>query len=431
MQQLDVAMSPATEKLRRPGAISRRDFLGTAGGAALAAALASTGAAIGAPYTVTSRATAAAGAMCTGVVPRSKLGYQLYTSAALWLTDMPACLQLLASIGYTSVERFAGYGGLVSPSGGSVSATPQQFKQQLNANGLWCSGGHDNGLWPYDATQFKQTVEGAQIIGQPYIGANPTSYPTTVTGCKQFAETMYKELAIARSMGFKGSIYTHFDFGSLQPLTDDRSQRAINVILENTTRDVWNPQLDTEHALQQLGSIAAVLALVRKYPGRFSLIHMKDGTAPVQVPGNPADTEYSGAATEFGYGDWGRADPSDPKGRPHAGFQDLLAVLAETQDWNDVLLIAESDGSPSGADYGTLYYRGMNGLRFRYTPRQGSGCLGSSATKPPTKGNTHHTHHTHQTHHKKRKKRRKSRRAHHSVRPDDSGETLTQPRFSG
>lgn len=391
MEQVDVTIGPTAEAELDPGRFSRRDFLGTAGGTTLAAVLGSAGLAAGASYLGGPIPPAAASATCTGVVPRSKLGFITYTSAALWLTDMPLCVAELAKIGFPYIERFgteaggppnpAGYGGMVSPSGMTVAATPQQLKQVLDAHGMWCSGGHDAGVWPYDATQFRATVEGALTLKQPYIGSNPT-FPTTVAGCMQFADTMYMELEIARKMGFKGSIYSHFDLnGSLHPLTDDPSQTALDVIVKNTTSQVWNPELDTEHALQMLGSIDAVLALVRRYPGRFRLFHMKDGTTPVQLPGVPLqDTESTGVSTEFGLGDWGKADPSDPQGRPHAGFQDLLSAVAESGDWTTTrpLLIAEMDGSPTGLDYAELYYPGMNGLKFQYTPSSGSRCAGSA-----------------------------------------------------
>jgi hypothetical protein len=358
-------------------------------------------------------------------VPRSKLGYITYTSAALWLTDMPLCVELLAKIGYAYIERFGtegggppspvGYGGMVGPSGTTVAATPKQLKQVLDANGMWCSGGHDAGVWPYDENAFKQTVEAVLILEQPYIGSNPT-FPTTVASCKQFAETMYKEVAVAKSMGFLGSIYSHFDLnGSLHPLTDDPSQTALDVIVQNTTGDVWNPEVDTEHALQMLGSIPAVLALVRRYPGRFHCLHMKDGTTPVELPGVPLQqTESTGASTEFGYGDWAKADPSDPKGRPHAGFQDLLTALADSGDWTDSrpLLIAEMDGSPTGLDYAELYYPGMNGLQFKYNARSGSGCSTSGATTTPAKHGTSSARHKKRkkAHHKKSTKSRRPRR---------------------
>jgi sugar phosphate isomerase/epimerase len=387
-------LAPATMETKQPRweVISRRSFLGTAGGAMATLAL---GSAYAAQAASRGRIAAAAETTCTGTVTRDKLGFQLYTTAALYLTDMPECLALLSSIGYTSVERFGGYGGLVDPSGASVSATPQQFKKALDDTGLWCSGGHDNGLWPYDETTFKQTVEGALIVGQPYIGCNPT-FPTTVPGCMQFVQAAYKEHEIARSMGFPGPLYAHFDLpASLHPLTDDPSRNALNVIVENTTRDVWNPELDTEHALQMLHSINAVLALVRKYPGRFFLLHMKDGTTPV------GGVEASGVSTEFGMGDWASADPSDPKGRPHARFQDLLTVVNETENWKDVLLIGEMDGSPTGLDYANGYYSGMNGLKFLYACAATQSGTGTHPTPRKHRGKKHHKHRTHKHRHEK------------------------------
>ena len=74
-----------------------------------------------------------------------------------------------------------------------------------------------------------------------------------------------------------------------------------------------------------------------------------------------------GAPAEFGTGVYGLPDMSDPDNRPHAGFQDLLTAVRETQRWDEVLLIVESDQSMATCvDYQGLAYKGLNGLTFPY-----------------------------------------------------------------
>jgi sugar phosphate isomerase/epimerase len=401
MHHPDLPVTEAREP-QRSAFISRRDFLGAASGAAAVAALAAVAPAMGAGRGIRLASAGAGTVTCTGTVAPSKLGIQAWTIVELWEADASQFRRLVASMGYRYVERAFGYGGYAS--GGSASATPQQLKKVLDDTGLWCCGGHDNGLWPYNDAQFKQTVEGALILGQPYIGANP-SYPTTVAGCKQFAETMYRALAVARSMGFKGSLYTHFDTGSMPPLSDDPSKRSINVILESTSPDVWNPELDTQHAQEQIGSVAAVIELVRSYPGRFRMLHMKDGTPP---PGPHA--------TPFGLGTWGEADSSNPKQLPHAGFQELLTAEVETQYWDEALLIAETDPPTEGITYAEDYFRGMNGLTFQYSAPTRTGCSPSGATIAPPVHQTapakHKAHKKarHKKHRRSRRRRRDARR---------------------
>ena len=56
-----------------------------------------------------------------------------------------------------------------------------------------------------------------------------------------------------------------------------------------------------------------------------------------------------------------------PSNRPHAGFQDMLTAVRETQDWKDVYLMAETDGSQATCvDYAKPCYDGLKGLKFSY-----------------------------------------------------------------
>jgi sugar phosphate isomerase/epimerase len=336
------------------GSFDRRRFLGLLGGAAAATALLGTGSALAGRAPGSARLKE-----CTDVVRRDKLGIQLWTCLGLYEVDMQETLSLLASIGYEFVEYAIGFGS-VAGNGGAKA-----FRKALDDNGLWCNGGHTNGLWPYDAETLKQTIHDALIVGQRDLGFNQ-GVPTTVAACKKYADGANKAHAMARKMGFKGSLYQHFESADWAPLTDAPQLYAIDVIMKHTTADVWNAQLDTAHSLMPLGSVGKVLRYVRKYPGRFPTYHMKDGTPPVMLPDGslqPVPLE----PVPFGAGDWGRPDIADPNGRPHAGFQDLLGVVRETQNWDEVLLLAEADGTQvSCLDYALPAYRGLNGLRFTY-----------------------------------------------------------------
>jgi hypothetical protein len=334
-------------------AFSRRRFLSLLGGTAAAVAVAGSGSALAgrgpAPAPLSE---------CTGVVRREKIGIQLWTCLGLYEADMQETLSLLASIGYQFVEYAIGFG---SVTGSSAKA----FRKALDDNGLWCNGGHTNGLWPYNQVALQQTINDALVVGQRNLGFNQ-GVPTTVSDCKKYADNAHRAHALARKMGFKGSLYQHFESADWAPLKDAPKLRAIDVIMKHTTADVWNAQLDTAHSLMPLGSVGAVLRYVRTYPGRFPSYHMKDGTPPIMLP----DGSFQPVPLEpvpFGGGDWGRPDIADPNGRPHAGFQDLLTAVRETQKWDDVLLLAEADGTQASCfDYAVPAYRGLNGLHFTY-----------------------------------------------------------------
>ena len=342
--------------------VSRRTFLSLLGGAAAVSV-------VGAHAALADRGTAptaSAGPMttCTGVLPREKLGIQLWTCLGLYEIDMQETLSTLASIGYESVEYAIGFGSIVFGTAGAKA-----FRKALDDNGLSCNGGHTNGLWPYDEATMKRTIADALVVGQTNLGFNQ-GVPTTVNDCKKYAANAHRAHAIARKMGFNGSLYQHFESADWAPLKDAPNLRAIDVIMKHTTSDVWNAQLDTAHSLMPLGSIGAVLKYVRRYPGRFISFHMKDGTPPAMLP----DGSFQPVPLEpapFGSGDWGRPDIADPQGRPHAGFQDLLTAVRETQNWDTALFIAEADGTQvSCYDYAIPAYRGLNGLTFPYRARR-------------------------------------------------------------
>jgi sugar phosphate isomerase/epimerase len=346
--------------------LNRRGFLGVMGGAVAGAAMASSLSQLG--------RSAAAGTgtrTSTGTVTRDKLGIQLWTCLGLYLADMPETLNLIASIGYTYVEYALGFGSVSQSdlSSGRAGGDAKSFRKALDNAGLWCNGGHSNGLWPYNDKTWKQTVHDALIIGQKYLGTN-TGFATTKSACMKYVEAVYKGHEVARKMGFHGSLYNHLEDAAWNKLTDAPNKYAVEFVMEHTTPDVWNAEIDTAHALQPLGTINKVLALIRKHPGRFPFLHMKDGTAPVVLPDGTIE-DGTGLATEFGIGDFGRPDPANPRERPHAGFQDVLTAIRETQKWSDVLLIAESDGSQATClDYAQLAYSGLNGLKFPYRSRK-------------------------------------------------------------
>jgi sugar phosphate isomerase/epimerase len=337
--------------------ISRRGFLGAvAGGIALAG--------------VAGAGTASADTTATETLTKDKLGIQLWTCLGEYLADMPHTLQLVAQIGYSYVEFAFGYGS------SAQSPTAKDFRKALDDAGLWCDGGHGTSPYPYDDKAWKTYVEDNLTIGTRYLGAN-INLPSTTEECLKYVDAVHKGYDVARSMGYKGSLFNHLETASWVPLKEDPSKYSVEFIFEHTSMDVWNAELDTAHALAPLGTLDKVLAQIRKHPGRFPLLHMKDGFAPpagvVQPPVNP---------TPFGAGDFGRPDPADPTNRPHDGFQQVLTAIRETTAWNRVLAIAEQDGTQASCvDYAIPAFQGLNGLKFPY--RVSSNSAAAPRQQPP------------------------------------------------
>jgi sugar phosphate isomerase/epimerase len=338
--------------------LTRRGFLGATVGALAGAALATAGG-----------AAAGSSRTATAVLTRDKLGVQLFSCIGAWEADGPETLALLSQIGYSYVEFAVGYGSAAYSDlqSGRVGMSAKQFRKALDDNGLWCNAGHGPAAYPYDDKAWKQWVEDNLVIGTKYLGTN-SAFPTTEAECKRYIADVNKAHEVARRMGYQGSQFNHLESWA-QLLTGPTNLFAWEYVARHTSRDVWNMEFDGL-AYNALGSIGRVIHYIRKYPGRWSLFHFKDLMPNVYAPDG---SWVGGVPAEFGTGAYGLPDLDDRKNRPHAGFQDLLTAIRETQRWDEVLVIAEGETPTTLAacvDYTALAYKGLNGLRFPYRPRR-------------------------------------------------------------
>jgi sugar phosphate isomerase/epimerase len=347
--------------------LSRRRFLGLAGGAAAVAGLGGAGAALA----------GSSSQALTGTLPRTKLGAQLWNCQVLDAVDAAETLAVLAQIGYAYVE-FPGLGGFGSltgsdPASGRIGMSAKAFRKSLDDNGLWCLSGQGPAPYPYDDKAWKSWVEDNLVVGTKVL-ANNTGFPNRYSECQRYADAAHKAHEVARRMGYDGYLATHLDApGSYWgTLLDRPGMFAYSAVLKNTSADVFNVQLDCGNAYTALGSVKAVIRQVRLHPGRWPLHHFKDCVPNVFLPDGSWLPPGGPAATPaFGAGVWGLPDAADTKNRPHAGFQDLLTAIRETQDWSQVFITAESNGSQATCvDYSLMAYQGLNGLRFPYRPRR-------------------------------------------------------------
>ena len=346
-----------------PRLFSRREALGLMGSAAVGLSLIGASGAVALPRVGAAGAGARPGT-ATGTVTQDMLGIQLWTCLAEYVADTPHALDAIAAIGYRYVEYAFGYGN--DPAGGKPTGDAKTLRKALDDSGLWCLGGHGTSPWPYDDKAWKQYVEDNLVIGSRYLGSN-ANLPSTTADCQRYVADVHKAHDVARRMGFKGSMYNHLEKSSWVKLDGKGSTWSVEYILAHTTPGVWNAEIDTAHAIYSLATVDGVAAMIRKHPGRFPFIHMKDSFAPVVVGGQVVTSPVN--SSPFGAGDFGRPKADDPQGRPHDGFQTLLTAVRETQDWKKVRLMAEADGSQATCfDYAVPAYQGLNGLTFPYRP---------------------------------------------------------------
>lgn len=199
-------------------------------------------------------------------------GIQLYSIQDDMRKDPLGTLQQLAAIGYRYVEhanyadrKFYGY-------------TPVEFKKVLRDLGMKMRSGHTVlGAQHWDNSKkdftdlWKWTIEDAAIVGQKYV-ISPWldgRYRKTYDELKRYMEVFNKSGELCQKSGLKFGYHNHhFEF------TDQlNNTRVYDIILQNTDPKLVAQQLDTGN-LYNGGAIA--LDVVKQYPGRFELMHVKD-----------------------------------------------------------------------------------------------------------------------------------------------------------
>ena len=238
---------------------------------------------------------AAGGAAFAGerLVPRRRIGIQLFTVRTLADADLPGTLALLAEIGYREVEV-----------AGLFGRTPSRFRALLDANRLRAIGGHQlvgPALEPFfGARSVEDALNEAETLGQPYVGTAGITIPTGIVegvGEPQTADR-YRELAelanqwgaAAAARGMRAYLHVHYwEFG-----TDPRTGESLFQILldETDPRLVW---FEPDLFWMVFGGIDP-LDWIPEYQHRFPLFHVKDGNP------NPAGGYFNPGFTDLGEG---------------------------------------------------------------------------------------------------------------------------------
>ncbi|MEU2604081.1 sugar phosphate isomerase/epimerase family protein [Streptomyces albus] len=260
--------------------LRRRGFLGVAAGAT-AAALLSPGTATAAPGPATGQAHGH-----RPIVPRGKLGIQLYTVRdQIQKLGFAPVFRALERYGYDSVE-FAGY------TQGTGEITLRGLKRLMRDHGLRGIGSHV-GYWSTDpaaytfATQLEKVVDDAAALGLPHVGtaASPDRYGRTVDAWKRAAEDFNTYGAAARARGLKFYQHNHqMEFGFAE---DKPHIRLYDVLLAETDPELVHLEMDIywAYAGQHRFSVRPdgtpapfdPLDYVLAHPHRYPLFHVKDG----------------------------------------------------------------------------------------------------------------------------------------------------------
>jgi len=203
---------------------------------------------------------------------KSILALQLYSVRDDMKKDPLGTLKQLSQIGYKYVEhanyvdrKFYGY-------------RASEFKKVLDDLGLKMPSGHtvmSTQHWDTAKNDFtdvwKYTVEDAATVGQQYV-ISPwldDSFRKTTSDLKKFLERFNRSGELCKKSGLKFGYHNHdFEFSSKL-----EGVKIFDIILANTDPSLVAQQLDIGN---MYGAGGRALEIVKQYPGRFELMHVKD-----------------------------------------------------------------------------------------------------------------------------------------------------------
>ena len=200
------------------------------------------------------------------------LGIQLYSVRDDMKKDPLGTLKQLAAMGYKNVEhanyvdrKFYGY-------------SPKDFKKVLDDLGLKMPSGHtvmSGKDWDAQANDFtdvwKQTVDDAATVGEMYV-ISPwldESLRKNYDDLLKFLDVFNKSGELCKKSGLKFGYHNH-DFEFKYSLN---GKKIYDIILEHTDPKLVLQQIDIGN---MYGAGGRALEILKKHPGRFQSMHVKD-----------------------------------------------------------------------------------------------------------------------------------------------------------
>lgn len=207
------------------------------------------------------------------------IGIQLYTLAKPLSDDFTGTVRKLADFGYKNLEFAGPYyfspeeeiknNPLITVMGlkgyGYHQHTPKEIRMMLDDLGLVSKSAHisDNSL----KHNIDEAIEAANIIGQKYI-LSPAFHGQTAEEYKSAAELYNSFGEKCKAGGIRYGYHTHNgEFGKANGGT------LFDILVKETDPDLVSFELDLFWA-----AVAGVdvVELVKLYPGRIKLLHIKD-----------------------------------------------------------------------------------------------------------------------------------------------------------
>jgi len=191
-----------------------------------------------------------------------RIGLQLYTLRDEMAKDVPKTLERVAQIGYREVEC-AGY----------FKHTPHEIHELLERYKLSAPSSHVP--YPEKWDDWKRTVADAKKVGHEYVTVawTPDEKRQGADAYQRVAETFNRAGTEARKAGLHFAYHNH-DYELAAPAVG--GPLPLDVLFEHTDPALVTFEMDLYWMVH---GGADPLAYFKKYPGRISLVHVKDAMA--------------------------------------------------------------------------------------------------------------------------------------------------------
>lgn len=200
---------------------------------------------------------------------KGALAVQLWSFRNDFKKDVPGTLKRVRELGFTNVE-LAGYYGM----------TAKQFRAELDKAGLKAVSMHVG----YDAVRdhTDAIIADAKVLGVGYVGVPWIKSPLTRQDCLDAINVFNQAGSKLAANGLKFFYHLHgYEF-----VPDPGGQGTLfDLLMTKTDPRYVSMQLDTAHVAFPGQDPAQ---LMRKYPGRFTSLHLKDVRG--DVAGNNSGT---------------------------------------------------------------------------------------------------------------------------------------------
>ena len=209
---------------------------------------------------------------------KKEIAFQMYSVRELigdpgkYAQNHEKTLKELAKMGYTAIEA-ANYGD-----GKLYGVTPEQFKADIEAAGMKVLSSHvghnlndeelKSGNFDGALQWWAQCIEAHKRAGMKYIVNPGVNYPKTLAEADVICKYLNKIGEMANAAGMKFGYHNHsHEFGKVE------GKVWYDYMLEHTDADKVFFEMDVYWAVR--GQVSPV-GYFKKYPGRFTLLHIKD-----------------------------------------------------------------------------------------------------------------------------------------------------------